>query len=499
MSWTTFIPKPTDKLTMLPGAGCSLRQALVRMMRAKAGWNVDVPKAHALLAAKLPIERRAGAPIKGGFPVEEWAKKWGDIVVDIGRTSWLPDDWGQGVKWTKPTAHSTGSSGGSLTSFISPDGRRFYHKERVEEWCGCKLSSKDGFNGQMRRAWLLGLEAQCVSGGEWAFFKLLSPTERKHLPGLDELHVCIISGMRTRTPEGVKDLATVQAQFLAAGVEPTWYVDEVSVNEYRMLGLKAVVGGKLTPARNMALADAARMGKACLQVSDDVSRWEHRHGPQAKDKSDAASNAAHAAAKRYLVSPVTAARFILAKLRACGGRNKGPQLGGVYPRRSCSRAFCHESVGSKHFIIGDFFVVDNSPVRFDENMSLKEDYAFTAEHIEKHGSVLRLNRMTITAKHGTNAGGAVAQRDGKGIEEEKNIAILMRRWPKVFRRNPHREHEVILRWPGTKTHGEEFEEFPNNSAEELTDKSARAAKRKCVAEVPGLAKKKACDAICKFG
>lgn len=170
MSRTTVTPKPTDKLTMLPGAGCSLRQALVRMMRAKAGWNVDVPEAHALLAAKLPIERRAGAPLKGGFPVEEWVKKWGDIVVDIGRTSWLPDDWGQGVKWTKPTAHSTGSSGGSLTFFVSPDGCRFYHKERVEEWCGCKLSSKDGFNGQMRRAWLLGLETQCVSGGEWDFF-----------------------------------------------------------------------------------------------------------------------------------------------------------------------------------------------------------------------------------------------------------------------------------------------------------------------------------------
>jgi len=44
------------------------------------------------------------------------------------------------------------------------------------------------------------------------------------------------------------------------GVKPTWYVDEGSLEAYRALGLTAIVGGKLTPARNLAL-DHARAKK----------------------------------------------------------------------------------------------------------------------------------------------------------------------------------------------------------------------------------------------
>ena len=32
------------------------------------------------------------------------------------------------------------------------------------------------------------------------------------------------------------------------GVTPTWYVDKDSLEDYQALGLKAVVGGKLTEA-----------------------------------------------------------------------------------------------------------------------------------------------------------------------------------------------------------------------------------------------------------
>lgn len=111
--------------------------------------------------------------------------------------------------------------------------------------------------------------------------------------------------------------------------------------------------------------------------------------------------------------------------------------------------FFHHENGMKHFILGDFFVADHSPVRFDEDMTLKEDYDFTCQHIAKHGAVLRLNRLTIVAKHQTNPGGAVAQRDKKGREEERNIAILTRKWPRAFTANRKRKHEVILRWPGS--------------------------------------------------
>jgi len=162
-----------------------------------------------------------------------------------------------------------------------------------------------------------------------------------------------------------------KSQFLEAGVTPTWYVDKASLQEYRDLGLKAVDGGKLTEARNKCLADAARLGKACVQASDDISAWEYRHGAKAASRSFDDVNAAYAEAQRFIISPVAAARFILAKMRGCDGERK-PQLGGVYMLGSCSQAMAGDEFRRHHFCIGDFFVVDKSSVRFDETMTLKD-------------------------------------------------------------------------------------------------------------------------------
>jgi len=255
----------------------------------------------------------------------------------------------------------------------------------------------------------------------------------------------LVSARRTRTTEGLKDIAYVQAQFNAAGIQPTWYVDPESLEEYRALGLQAVVGGKLTAARNMALRDASAEGKACVQVSDDISSWEYHDGGQITSRDFDSLNAAHAAATRYIVSPVAAARFILAKMRACTEKDR-PQLGGVYMLESCSQTWASEAISRRNFVIGDFFVVDQSSVRFDESMTLKEDYDFTCSHIKTHGSILRLNRMTLRAKHYSNSGGAVATRDSQGLEERRNIEILQRKWPRAIRKHMKRKNEVVIHW-----------------------------------------------------
>lgn len=146
-----------------------------------------------------------------------------------------------------------------------------------------------------------------------------------------------------------------------------------------------------------------------------------------------------------ILSPVAAAQFILAKMR---GSDEKPKLGGVYMLGSCARTFFGDEFMSKHFILGDFFVVDvDNKVRFDEEMTLKEDYDFTASHIKEYGSVLRCQRMTLRVKHYDNSGGACTNRDGKGKEEQKNIAILKRKWPRAIRDHHTRKNEVILSWP----------------------------------------------------
>merc|ERR1719210_3287493 len=132
-------------------------------------------------------------------------------------------------------------------------------------------------------------------------FACLNERERAHLVDGDQFHFCVVSARRTQTPEGVRDVLNVQAQFKAAGVSPPWYVDEASLQGYQGLGLKAVVGGKLIPARNLALEDAAAMGKACVQISDDIARWDYYKGDKQPTLSEANGEAKRA--ERYQVSP----------------------------------------------------------------------------------------------------------------------------------------------------------------------------------------------------
>merc|ERR1719458_2268955 len=83
-------------------------------------------------------------------------------------------------------------------------------------------------------------------------------------------------------------------------------------------------------------------------------------------------------------------------------------------------------------------------VRFDPALTLKEDYDFTCAHISRYGSVLRCNRMLLDVAHYTNAGGAVSIRNA--VEEQRNIKILRKKWPKAIRTHPTRKNEVILQW-----------------------------------------------------
>merc|ERR1719161_1770634 len=158
-----------------------------------------------------------------------------------------------------------------------------------------------------------------------------------------------------------------------------------------------------------------------LQVSDDISSWEYRDGKRATERTDDAVNAAYKKARRYIVSPLAAALFIVAKMRSV--EDPKPKLGGVYMLGSCARTFAGDELSRHHFILGDFLVIDKgSTVLFDETIGLKEDYDFTCAHIQKYGSVMRCNRMTITVKHYDNAGGAVSNRNTQ--EEQRNINIL---------------------------------------------------------------------------
>jgi len=242
----------------------------------------------------------------------------------------------------------------------------------------------------------------------------------------------------------------VQESFKAAGIEPRWYVDAKSLDSYRRLGFNAVPdGGSLVGARNKCLDDAKKLGKACCQASDDISRWTYYTALEhvMTKNQDEQNFLARKRGGKVRISPVAAARFLLARLRASP---EGAKLAGVLPTPNISQGLAAPAVSNKTFILGDFFVTEaNSTVRFDTNMTLKEDYDFTCSHIQTYGAVLRCNRMVLAVQHYTNTGGAVSIRNA--AEEQKNIKILMRKWPKAIRKHTTRgENEVMLCWPGSR-------------------------------------------------
>lgn len=450
------------------GLGTSLEQ-LVK----EAGGRKDIDFTTATKTRKnvmldVSVTERAGYPVvraKGSADPAKWVTKNGKkVIIDFRRHAWLPETWAQGVKATNATAHSTGTAGGTYTVIMSPSGETFYHKHAAEEHAGYEFTLEGGRSGQIRFAKARAKEAVQVARAEIkdakpgdgpigldsdkSFFALLTPRERACLAPVKSFHFCVVSARRAKSIEGIRDIFAVQTQLKEAGVEPTWYVDADSLKDYRDLGLKAVVGGKLTPARNKALHDARRLGKVCVQLSDDISAWEYRYGKTAAVRDDDAMNKAHKAARRLIISPVAAARFILAKMRSSPLERK-PKLGGVYMLGSCSRVFYGDNAfQTKNFILGDFFVADvGSKVDFDNSMTLKEDYDFTCQHIRTHGSVLRCSHLTLSVKHYSNVGGACANRDAKGTEEQKNIQILKSKWPRAFRKHPKRKNEVVMSWP----------------------------------------------------
>lgn len=373
--------------------------------------------------------------------------KWPDGCMEgtYKRPFWLPAGWLHGVK-----VGTSGYTGQGLQVFISPDRtKKFYHRPDVEKYVGKKLTEADGvppsfdelLANAMHRVPVISFNPKHTE----SLFACLSSQERDKLPSASDIHFCVISARRTSEPQGIKRCMVVQESFKAAGIKPRWYVDAKSLDNYRRLGLDAVAdGGSLVGARNKALTDAKALGKACCEVSDDISKWFYYGSlEQTVTRDDDEANRLARRARRLIISPVAAARFILARMRAS---EAAPKLGGVLPAPNIARALAAASVSSKNFILGDFFVSDvKSVVRFDPALTLKEDYDFTCAHIKRYGSVLRCNRMVLDVAHYTNVGGAVSIRNA--AEEQKNIKILRKKWPHAIRKHPTRENEVVLQWP----------------------------------------------------
>lgn len=207
----------------------------------------------------------------------------------------------------------------------------------------------------------------------------------------------------------------------------TWYVPKDQAPHYRRFGAEFVVeSGGLCESRNAILDDAFVAGRSCIQLSDDLSRV--KRAVHADGKSKGVDISFHDAVKE-LTEVMEGA---------------GAKLAGCAPTSNAFFFSPERPVGTKHFIVGDFILVAPTPERFDEDMTLKEDYDFTLQHLTAYGLVARANALLPVFAHRTNKGGACAVRTS--ALEQENIAYLKNKWPNYIKDNPRRLDEILLRW-----------------------------------------------------
>jgi len=89
----------------------------------------------------------------------------------------------------------------------------------------------------------------------------------------------------------------------------------------------------------------------------------------------------------------------------------------------------HKPMGWKQYIGSPFSAhIKDSECRYDEDLSLKEDYDMTLQHLQKYGGVLRLNYAFYEVKQAEQTGGCATYRNIK--EEKRQFWALQRKWGK---------------------------------------------------------------------
>ena len=211
------------------------------------------------------------------------------------------------------------------------------------------------------------------------FEKLLTDMQAKPA---DAFCLCIISKGRSGNVKKMRALC--------APAEPIFVVAKGEEADYRAAGAQQVVeGGKLCASRNRCIALAAERNKICCEMSDDLKSVRVLVQPKGttweKPADLSAANKVAATMDSFHVSALNAARYL-----ECFMREENTHLGGAFPTPNDGQAVMTQSTSKDLFIVGDFLVINPaSTPRFDELMTLKEDYDLTAQHLATYKKVRR--------------------------------------------------------------------------------------------------------------
>ena len=208
------------------------------------------------------------------------------------------------------------------------------------------------------------------------------------------------------------------------GNDVVWYVGKDEKKDYLDAGAKKVIeSGALCHSRNMVLNDAKKFDYS-VQFSDDLKRLEK----------------VSVLGSKKIKKEITVYEVLKEMINQM--EKYDMYLGAVSPTNNEFYFSETRPIGFRHFCLGDLHLIRKCDLKFDESLTLKEDYDYTLQHIKKFGGVCRLNYILPTFTHRVNKGGAVAVRT-EALEQE-NIKLLKKKWGSLIRDNPRRPNEILL-------------------------------------------------------
>jgi hypothetical protein len=193
--------------------------------------------------------------------------------------------------------------------------------------------------------------------------------------------------------------------------------------EYKIVGLNTKGIGE---ARN-GILDYHKIGERILMFDDDVEKF-YRLGLKGLKKSLVEMN------PEEIKTFVEDAFNKIEKFET--------KLWGIYPVENAF--YMSQKLNPKGFIIGTVSGIIKSQLRYDPEVSFKEDYDFTIQHILKFKKVCRFENITVKAGHYSNAGGVCQQRKENPEREGEVAERLMQKYPGVVIYNSKRENEILI-------------------------------------------------------
>lgn len=204
--------------------------------------------------------------------------------------------------------------------------------------------------------------------------------------------------------------------FCKVWVDHKEYDDYVKTNpgfEKNIISCPEGVQGNLCRIRNYILDEEFKNGAdVVLIIDDDMKGIYHYEGTK------------EYCYNKILVEPEEFFEFIEKYSIMCD------ELGFKFWGLNCNQdALCYKTYSpfsTVSYIGGPFQCFLNNPLRYDENLPLKEDYDMTLQQCNKYRGCLRINKFFYNCKQSKQVGGCATYRNYE--KEKEQLKLLQKKW-----------------------------------------------------------------------